>query len=153
MLYAMALTISSSNAHTLRFDLEAHASLILPQSCSHSGLHTRGSHLTTRIRILRSIAWRRAGGRSNVRMLSRPASSYRYCDQLESRSLVKEYWNYRVRAAVPNSSAHPSKRTLGDQAPTERLCCWDNRRTGRSLETAHNCQARVATVAAAVADS
>ena len=146
----MDLTISSSNAYTLRFDLEAHASLVFPQSCSYSGLHAGGSHLTTCIRVLRRIIRRRASGSSHVRMLSGSTSSHRYSSQLKSRELARKYGNYLVMVAIPpDSSAHPWKRTLGARGLMEKLCCWGIH-TG-SLEIAHNCQVLVVTVAAAVA--
>lgn len=85
-------------------------------------------------------------------MLCRPASPHRYLGQLRIHNLVRIYGNYLVRVAVPNSSAHPSRRTLDGQGPMERLCYWD-RCTGRKLEAVHNCQVLVATVAAAVVHS
>lgn len=106
--------------------------------------------MTTCIRILRRVIWGWTSGRSYVRMRCSAPSSHRYFGQLNGRNVVREYWDYLVRVAVPDSSAHPWKKTLDGQEPKERLCCSDSH-TGRSLEAAHNCRVLVVTVAAAVA--
>lgn len=55
------VVLPSCNADAIRLYLEAQATLVLPQSCSHSWLHTRRRNLSSSIvrllRILLSASW------------------------------------------------------------------------------------------------